>query len=79
MACGRPVIALGARRRHARPSSPGVTGLLVDEPTAGRLCRRRWPRSTARAFDPAAIRAHAERFGTERFESAFAGHRSPRR
>ncbi len=49
---------------------PGVTGFLVDEDRPSDFAdamdaARRHP------FDPAAIRAHAERFGVDRFEAGF--------
>ncbi len=69
MACGRPVIALdagGARETVV----PGVTGFLVDGNRPSDFAEamdaaRRHP------FDSAAIRAHAERFGVDRFETGF--------
>jgi glycosyltransferase involved in cell wall biosynthesis len=71
MACGRPVIALG-RGGATETVRPGVTGVLVDQPgtEAFGAAMQHFDPS---AFDAAAIRAHAETFGTARFESAFAG------
>jgi glycosyltransferase involved in cell wall biosynthesis len=69
MACGRPVVALG-RGGATETVVPGVTGLLVDAPDGGRFAEA-LRECESRAFDPAAIRAHAEQFGASRFESAF--------
>jgi glycosyltransferase involved in cell wall biosynthesis len=67
MACGRPVIALG--RGGARETvEPGLTGLLVDDASpdafAGAMAD-----AARRDWDPTLIRAHAERFGVDRFET----------
>jgi glycosyltransferase involved in cell wall biosynthesis len=72
MACGRPVIALG-RGGACESVVDGVTGLLVDTatPTAFADALRELPR---RHLDPAAIRARAESFATDRFEAAFRAH-----
>jgi glycosyltransferase involved in cell wall biosynthesis len=64
-ACGRPVVAYG--RGGARETVlQSVTGLLVDDPSpaafAGAIGQ-----VLSMAFDPAAIRAHAERFSRTRF------------
>jgi glycosyltransferase involved in cell wall biosynthesis len=69
MACGRPVIAL-ARGGATETVIPGTTGLLVapDAPSGFLHAMRDFD---AAAFDSSAIRAHAERFGVDRFESAF--------
>ncbi len=73
-ACGRPVIALG--RGGATETvvplggDPGraPTGVWFDEPDVDALIEalHRFEREEA-AFDPAAIRAHAEGFGTDEF------------
>ena len=72
MACGRPVIALG-RGGACESVVPGVTGLLVDDATPAAFAEafHELPR---RHLDPAAIRARAEEFATDRFESAFRVH-----
>ena len=69
LACGRPVIALG--RGGARETvEPGVTGLLVDEPSVEAFAAAMQAIGRL-AFDPIRLRAHAERFSVERFESSF--------
>jgi glycosyltransferase involved in cell wall biosynthesis len=68
MACGRPVVALG--RGGARETIlPGVTGLLVEDATPDAFAAA-MDETRRQAWDPARIRAHAEPFGVERFESA---------
>jgi glycosyltransferase involved in cell wall biosynthesis len=64
-ACGRPVVALG-RGGAVETIVPGETGLLVDELSADKFADA-VSRATSRSFDAGAIRAHAERFGRERF------------
>ena len=64
-ACGRPVVALG-RGGAAETVRPGVTGALVSEATAEAMADA-IAETVSRPFDVAAIRAHAERFGRERF------------
>jgi glycosyltransferase involved in cell wall biosynthesis len=64
-ACGTPVVALG-RGGAVETVIPGTTGMLVDEPSAPAFADA-VARVTQTAFDPAAIRAHAERFSRERF------------
>jgi glycosyltransferase involved in cell wall biosynthesis len=64
-ACGRPVIAFdggGARDTQI----DGVTGVLFRERTVDSLCDAIC-RADKIAFDPVAIREHAEKFDTERF------------
>jgi len=73
MACGRPVIALG-RGGATETVIPGLCGVLVapgdaTNTTNGFLEAMRVFNSAD--YDSAAIRAHAEQFGIERFESAF--------
>ena len=64
-ACGRPVVAL-ARGGASETVLPGVTGALVDEPTADAMAAA-IADTVARRFDSTVIRAHAERFGRARF------------
>src|SRR5262249_41715986 len=64
-ACGTPVVALG-RGGAVETGVPGATGMLVDEPSAPAFADA-ITRATQTSFDPAAIRAHAERFSRERF------------
>ena len=64
-ACGRPAVALG-RGGALETVVPGVTGVLVDDPSAAAFADA-VAGAAARRFDGAAIRAHAERFGRERF------------
>src|SRR5262245_57682174 len=64
-ACGRPVVALG--RGGARETVvQGETGLLVDELSSEAFADA-ISKAVHTTFDVAAIRAHAERFGRERF------------
>ncbi|MFI5177293.1 MAG: glycosyltransferase, partial [Vicinamibacterales bacterium] len=68
MACGRPVVALG--RGGARETIlPGVTGQLVEDATPDAFAAA-MDDTRRHAWEAARIRAHAERFGVERFESA---------
>ena len=69
MACGRPVIALG-RGGACESVEDVVSGFLVPEPTAGAFAEA-MARARDREWDPQAIRARAERFGVDRFESGF--------
>jgi glycosyltransferase involved in cell wall biosynthesis len=69
MACGRPVIALG-RGGATETVVPGVTGALVDEPDADAFAAA-MEACRLDDYDARAIRAHAEGFGTARFEAAF--------
>jgi glycosyltransferase involved in cell wall biosynthesis len=64
-ACGTPVVALN-RGGAVETVIHGTTGLLVDEPTAPAFADA-ITRAARTPFDSAAIRAHAERFGRERF------------
>jgi glycosyltransferase involved in cell wall biosynthesis len=68
-ACGRPVVALG-RGGAVETVVDGVTGVLLpsDAPEAMATGIRR---ALGAAFDSAAVRRHAERFGRERFALAF--------
>ena len=71
MACGRPVVALG-RGGATETVVPGVTGSLVDDESVESLADAMRD-VDERAFDASIIRAHAESFGTHRFEAAMAG------
>jgi len=64
-ACGRPVVALG-RGGTAETVIPGTTGTLVDDLSVDAFADA-IARTIDGAFDPGAIRAHAERFSRERF------------
>jgi glycosyltransferase involved in cell wall biosynthesis len=64
-ACGRPVVAFG-RGGATETVIEDQTGLLVNEPTPEAFAAA-IDRAISRRFDAAAIRAHAERFGRERF------------
>lgn len=71
MACGRPVLAYGAGGA-LETVAPGVTGELFEEQSVSCLL------AAVRDFDPdaydgAAIRTHAERFGAERFRRRIRG------
>jgi glycosyltransferase involved in cell wall biosynthesis len=69
LACGRPVIAL-ARGGACETIESGVTGLLVGEPSAGAFAEA-MQEIAGLTFDPSALRTRAQRFSTERFETAF--------
>jgi glycosyltransferase involved in cell wall biosynthesis len=63
--CGRPVVAFG--RGGARETVvPGETGVLVDDPAPAAFADA-IAGASERRYDPAAIRAHAQRFGRARF------------
>jgi glycosyltransferase involved in cell wall biosynthesis len=64
-ACGRPVVALG-RGGATETVIPDQTGLLVNEATSEAFAAA-IDAAMSRRFDTATIRAHAERFGRERF------------
>jgi glycosyltransferase involved in cell wall biosynthesis len=69
MACGRPVIAL-AEGGATESVAHGTTGLLVNDPSAAAFAAAiRTARETD--WDPAVIRAHAERFSLPRFLDQF--------
>ena len=68
-ACGRPVVAL-AEGGALDSVIDGVTGILVRESGVEAFADALSDVST-RAFDPAAIRHHAESFGKERFQAQF--------
>jgi glycosyltransferase involved in cell wall biosynthesis len=64
-ACGRPVVAL-AKGGALETVIDGETGTLVGDPSPGAFADA-IARSVDRAWQPEAIRAHAGRFGRERF------------
>jgi len=64
-ACGRPVVAL-ARGGALETVKPGETGVLVDD-SSPEVFGAAIAEAIDRAFDPAAIRAHAEQFSRARF------------
>ena len=68
-ACGRPVVAL-AEGGVLDSVVDGVTGILVKERTVDAFADA-LSDSASRAFDPQAIRRHAESFGKERFQREF--------
>jgi glycosyltransferase involved in cell wall biosynthesis len=70
MGCGRPVLAFAAGGA-LETVRPGITGTLVPEQHADAFAEA-MRTFRADAFDPAAIRRHAEAFSTERFEAGFA-------
>jgi glycosyltransferase involved in cell wall biosynthesis len=69
LACGRPVIAL-ARGGATETVVPEV-GILVDEDSPDAFADAMFA-AGRRSFDLSAMRARAEMFGRERFESEFA-------
>jgi glycosyltransferase involved in cell wall biosynthesis len=68
-ACGRPVVAIG-RGGSAETVLPGVTGLLVNDPTPAGFAAALNQLSSL-DLDPSAIRTHAERFSRARFFDQF--------
>jgi glycosyltransferase involved in cell wall biosynthesis len=68
-ACGRPVVALG-EGGALETVIDGVTGILVREPTAEAYAHA-FADVARHDFDSAAIRRHAESFGTDRFKEEF--------
>ena len=68
-ACGRPVVALG-EGGALESVVDGLTGVLVREPSVEAFAAAMNDVST-RSFDSAAIRQHAETFGTQRFQREF--------
>lgn len=68
-ACGAPVIAYGVGGA-LETVIDGQTGLFFTEPTADALVRAMQCAETV-AWDPARIRAHAERFSEPRFRAEF--------
>jgi len=69
-ACGRPVVAL-ARGGALETVKPGETGVLVDDQSPEAFGAA-IAEVIDRAFDPVAIRAHAERFSRARFVAEMA-------
>ena len=69
-ACGRPVVAL-AQGGAVESVVDGVTGVLVNDSSVEAFADG-LRRVSATAFDPAAIRRHAESFGKARFQEQFA-------
>jgi glycosyltransferase involved in cell wall biosynthesis len=68
-ACGAPVVALG-QGGALETVIDGVTGILVPEATADAFAEG-LERVRQTTFDPAAIRANAERFSRQRFMTEF--------
>jgi glycosyltransferase involved in cell wall biosynthesis len=68
-ACGTPVVAF-AQGGAAETILDGVTGVLVDDPSAEAFAAG-IARVTSLRRDRPAIRANAERFSRERFMTAF--------
>jgi len=66
-ACGRPVVAL-ARGGALETVVPGVTGTLVSDPSADAFAAA-MRQTLDHPWNPPVIRAHAERFGRERFRT----------
>jgi glycosyltransferase involved in cell wall biosynthesis len=64
-ACGRPVVALN-RGGALETVIPGLTGVLVDDISVDAFASG-IAQALSMPFDAAAIRAHAEGFGRERF------------
>ncbi len=71
MACGRPVIAF-AEGGALETVKAGTTGEFFSSPTAEAL-REAVERFDPDAYDPAAIRAHAEGWSLPRFREALLG------
>ncbi len=69
-ASGRPALAYGAGGA-LETIRPGITGAYFAEPTAESLAAA-LATFDSRAYDPRALRAHAESFGPEPFKRRFA-------
>jgi glycosyltransferase involved in cell wall biosynthesis len=71
-ACGTPVLAF-ERGGASETVVHGVTGLHFGEQTADAICKvvEDFEAFPAGTFDPVRIRAHAERFSTDRFRQDF--------
>jgi glycosyltransferase involved in cell wall biosynthesis len=67
LACGTPVVAL-ARGGATESVTDGVTGCLVPEATVDAFAAA-LARTAAATWDQAELRAAAERFGVDRFET----------
>ena len=65
MACGMPVLALGAGGL-LETLKPGVCGAFFERPDEDSLGAA-WEAFDAERYAPAPLRAHAEKFGVERF------------
>ena len=72
MAAGRPVVAYGGGGA-LDTVMPGVTGELFEEQTAESLAAT-LRRFDPAAYDPAAIRGHAEQFSSAAFRAKLAAH-----
>jgi glycosyltransferase involved in cell wall biosynthesis len=70
MACGKPVLALSAGGL-LETHQGGLTGEFFDQPDSNSLAEA-WERFDPGAYDPLAIRRHAEAFSVERFQADFA-------
>jgi glycosyltransferase involved in cell wall biosynthesis len=72
MSCGTPVIAYGhGGARETVLTGPQGTGILFDAQTTESLTAAVRRFENGAGFDPAHLRAHAERFGPERFRREF--------
>ncbi len=69
MAAGKPVVALG-RGGAAETVIDGVTGVLFEDQTSRGLVEA-IARLDSLTLDAGRIRAHAQRFGTDRFRDEF--------
>lgn len=67
LACGRPVVALG-RGGALETVDHGVSGLLVEDPSPDAFAEA-MARVQTLPLSPLALRARAERFSVDRFES----------
>jgi glycosyltransferase involved in cell wall biosynthesis len=74
MACGTPVIAFGkGGARETVLTGPAGTGVLFDAQTPASLIDAVRRFEAGDGFDPARLRAHAERFGVARFRHELQG------
>jgi glycosyltransferase involved in cell wall biosynthesis len=69
-ACGRPVVAY-ARGGALETVADGVSGLFFDDQTEQSLLEA-VARAAGRQWDPAAVRANAERFDVQAFVDGLA-------
>jgi glycosyltransferase involved in cell wall biosynthesis len=69
LACGRPVVAL-ARGGACETIEDGITGALVADPSPEAFAAA-MQLVAAQVFDPALLRARAERFSVRHFEESF--------
>ncbi len=65
MACGTPVLGLGAGGL-LETLEPGVCGAFFEKPDVDSLAAA-WEKFKPEDYDPVALRAHAEKFSEERF------------